>query len=255
MQSYKYEGVEFRLGKKHLHGVELDSGADYLADVRKQLDDANAAVACLATSFAFSSTDIVDRRKNIENTKQALRVAEALGAPFVRVFGGEVPAGMEVAGIVDYVSDSLSELAEYCETNKVRSTVVVETTGAFSHTKYMSEVMEQIVSPKIAVLWDVMHPLRVLEQADDTFDALGHHVRHVHVHDAEYNEDRTRIKACDPGEGFVPMSEIVDLLKAGLFRGYLSLEVINREVDPDTVLPQWADYLRATIKGKAKVEA
>ena len=34
MVTYGYEGVEFRMGKGHLHGVELDSSAEDLVDVR-----------------------------------------------------------------------------------------------------------------------------------------------------------------------------------------------------------------------------
>src|SRR6185503_2139354 len=41
MTTYGYDGVELRIGKGHLHGVELDSPADYLSEVRKQFDAAN----------------------------------------------------------------------------------------------------------------------------------------------------------------------------------------------------------------------
>lgn len=94
MQTYGYDGVELRLGKGHLHGVELDSPADYLATVRKQFDASNLAVACIATSISFSNPDIVERQKAIAAVKQSLRVADAVGAPYVRIFGGDIPHGL-----------------------------------------------------------------------------------------------------------------------------------------------------------------
>jgi sugar phosphate isomerase/epimerase len=249
MQSYGYDGVEFRLSKGHLHGVELDSPPEYLAEVRKQFDEANLAISCLATSFAFANPDITERRKAVEGTKQALRVADSLGAPYVRVFGGDVPAGLEAVGVVDYIAEALAEVAEFAETEKLRSMALVETHGSFGHSHYMLEMLNQVYSPKIGVLWDVLHPLRVLEKVEETCDALGDKIRHLLVHDCAFNEDRTRLSFCDLGEGFVPLARIVDLLKAGGFRVYLSAEALQKSPDPDEILPHYAEYLRGLISG------
>ncbi len=248
MQTYGYDGVELRIGKGHLHGVELDSPADYLAEVRKQFDAANMAVSCIATSFSFSSPDITERQKTINNVKQCLRMADAVGAPYIRVFGGEIPPGFEATGVIDYVAEALDECTEYAEKEKMRSMILVETHDAFSHSKYIAEVLSQVYSQKLGVLWDVLHPMRVLESVEDTYDAICQHVRHVHVHDCSFNDDRTKVLPCDPGEGFVPMGQVVDLLKAGNYRGYLSLEVLQESPDPDEILPKYAKYLQSLIK-------
>lgn len=250
MQTYGFQGVELRIGKGHLHGVELDSSPDYLADVRKQFDEANMAVACISSSFTFSSPDVLERKKSIDSLKQALRVSEALGAPYVRIFGGDLPHNLEVAGVIDYVSEALNEVAEHAEKEKSRSMVLLETVGSFSHSRYVTEVMSQVYSPKLGVLWDVLHPLRALESVEVTFDELGDHIRHIHVHDSAYNDDRTRLEFCAPGEGFVPLPRIADLLKAGLFRGYLTFEPLKRDIDPDEALPQYANYLKSLVASK-----
>ncbi|MCY3021012.1 MAG: sugar phosphate isomerase/epimerase [Planctomycetota bacterium] len=248
MQTYGYDGVELRIGKGHLHGVELDSPPDYLAQVRKQFDDANLAVSCVATSFTFSSPDVTERQKTIAGVKQCLRMADAIGAPYVRVFGGDIPPGLEATGVIDYIAESLEECTEFAEKEKIRAMILLETHGAFSHSKYTTEVMSQVYSPKLGVLWDILHPIRVLESVEDTYDAICDFVRHAHVHDCAFNEGRTKIVPCEPGEGFVPMAQIVDLLKSGNYRGYLSLEVLQANVDPDEVLPRYAKYLRNLIK-------
>jgi sugar phosphate isomerase/epimerase len=247
MQSYGYDGVELRLGHKHAHGVELDSPPEYLAQVRRQFDEGNKGICCLATGFSFSSPDITERRKAVEGAQQALRVADALGAPYVRVFGGDVPPGFETVGVVDYVAEALSDVAECAESEKLRSMALIETVGSFSHSKYLQEVLHQVYSPKVGVLWDVLHPLRVLEQVEDTYDALGPHIRHIHIHDCSFNEDRTRLAPCALGEGFVPLARIVDLLKAGGYRGHLSAETLQKSPDPDEILPQYAKFLQGLI--------
>ncbi|GMV82868.1 MAG: hypothetical protein AMXMBFR7_40520 [Planctomycetota bacterium] len=244
MQSYGFEGVEFCLGKSHLHGVELDSPADLLADVRKQFDEAGTAISCLATHNVISHPEHDTRVKIVEGLKQCLRVADQLGAPFVRVFGGEVPAGFEVTGVVDYIAESLGEVAEFAESQKVRSMILVETQGLLSHSKFITEVLDQVYSPKIGVLWNTLNPVRMLEKVEQTYDRIGSNVRFVHLADGQFNEDRTKISLCDPGEGMVPMERVVDLLRAGLYRGYLSIESMHAEPDPDELLPKYSGYLK-----------
>jgi sugar phosphate isomerase/epimerase len=247
MQTYGYDGVELRCGKGHLHGVELDSSAEYLADVRKQFDAANLAVSCLATSFVLSNPDATERQKTVNQIKQCLRTADAIGAPYIRVFGGEIPPGLEPVGVIDYVAEALGECSEFAEKERIRSTMLLETHGAFSHSKYVGEVMSQVFSPKLGVLWDVLHPIRVLESVEDTYDAICDYVRHVHVHDCAFNEGRTKIVPCEPGQGFIPMAQVIDLLKSGNFRGYLSLEALQENADPDDILPKYAKFLHGLI--------
>ncbi len=250
MQTYGFDGVELRIGKGHLHGVELDSPADYLQQVRKQFDDANLAVSCIATSLTLSSHDTAERQKSINAIKQSLRVADAVGAPYIRVQGGEFPANMEVTGVIDYIADALGECAEYAEKEKTRSMILLETSGSFSHSKYAAEVLSQVFSPKLGLLWDPLHPIRVLESVEDTYDLICQYVRHLHVSDYTFNEDQSKIVPTEPGEGLVPMDQIVDLLKSGNFRGYLSVEVEN--ADPDEVLPKYAKYLKALTQPVVK---
>lgn len=252
MQTYGYDGVELRIGKGHLHSIELDSTPEGINEVRKQFDAANLAVSCIATSFSFSSPDAVEREKTIAQVKRALELADTIGAPYVRVFGGDIPHGLEATGVIDYVAESIDECTEHAEGEKLRSMLLIETHGAFSHSKYVNEVLSQVYSPKLGVLWDVLHPLRVLESIEDTYDSICDHVRHVHIHDCEFNEDRTKITPCEPGEGFVPLGQVVDALKSGNYRGYLSLEALQKDADPDELLPMWSKYLRALIKPEKK---
>jgi sugar phosphate isomerase/epimerase len=252
MQTYGYDGVELRVGKGHLHGVELDSALDYLATVRKQFDVANLAVSCVSTSLNFSSPDIVERQKTIAGVKQCLRVADAVGAPYIRVFGGDIPHGLEPTGVIDYIAEALDDCSEYAEKEKTRAMILLETHGAFSHSNYVGEVMSQVYSPKLGALWDPLHSIRVLESASDTYDAICEYVKHVHVHELAFNDDRTRLVPCEVGEGIVPLPQITDLLKAGNFRGYMSLEVIQENVDPDELLKKYAKYLRNLISPPPK---
>ena len=248
MQTYGYDGVELCIGEGHQHGVEIDATPDVLQDVRRQFDEANLAVACISTPYQFSSPDAAERQTNIEELKQCLRMSEQLGAPYIRVYGGEVPADCEVTGIVDFVAEALSDVADFADEEALRAKVLLQTEGPLSHSKYITEVMSQVWNKRVGVLWDVLEPLRVLEKPETTYDTICDHVRHVHIHDYQFNEDRTELTPCRLGEGFVPMGRVVDLLKAAAYRGYLSVEAEDQEVDPDEMLPECADFLRNLLK-------
>ncbi len=254
IDAYGFEGVELVLGKGHLHGVDTDSGPEYLQDVRKQFDEGNVAVACVSTSYQLFSPEAKAREETIDELKQCLRVCEQLGTPYIRVYGGSVPPGCEEAGVVDYTADALAEVAEFAEEEKLRARILLQTNGAFSHSKYLSEVMTQVASSRVGVLWDLANPIQKLEKVEDTYDTICEYVKHVHVHDFIYNDDRTKVSSCSLGEGFVPLDRVVDLLKASAYRGYLSLDLVNQEIDPDELLPECAEYLKKVISGEGSDE-
>ena len=58
--------------------------------------------------------------------------------------------------------------------------------------------------------------------------------------------------ALAPDVRLVPMGQVVDVLKSGNFRGYLSVEVLHKEADPDEVLPLWSSYLKSLIHPEKK---
>lgn len=247
MQSYGFDGVELVLGKGHKHNVDVDSPAAHLTEVRKQMDDAEMGIACLSGQLSLSVADKAARLKVLDELKKTLTLADRLGVPYVRIFGGNIPGGFETAGVIDYIAEALADAAEYIETSKLRSMLLLQTHDIFSHSKYALEVLSQVYSEYLGILWDVLHPLRVMETVEQTYESLGKYVRMLHIHDCSVNDDRTRIAPCTLGEGFVPFTRVVKLLKADNFHGYLSLESLQQEVDPDEMLPHGAEYLKKLI--------
>ena len=66
------------------------------------------------------------------------------------------------------VSDALSDVVSFAEQTSV--SVLVETYGDFANTKFVREVVKQIYSEHFGVLWDVVHPFRVLETPEESYD-------------------------------------------------------------------------------------
>ncbi len=238
-----YQAIEPRVGSDHGHGVELATAAEQLWDVRRAFEDSSLELSCLATGLQFAMEDADQRAKNVEELKHYIELADTVGAPFVRVFGGQTPDGFEKAGVIDYVSDALAEAVAHAESYS--AVILLETHDHFVNSVFVREVVKQVYSEKLGVCWDVAHPVRALETLEETYDNLSGSVRHIHVHDYSYNDDRTKMEHAPMGEGFVRYDRAIEMLAHDLFEGCLSVEVMGQ--DPEVVLPQYAEKLREYV--------
>ena len=78
-----FEGVELRTS--HAHGVETTLSQAERAEVRRRFADSPVALAGLGSAFEYDSPDPEAVRKNIEGTKDYVRLAADVGAPGVKV--------------------------------------------------------------------------------------------------------------------------------------------------------------------------
>ena len=94
LEALKYEGVELRT--THAHGVEVDLSPAQRAEVKKRFDDSPVELAGMGSAFEYQATDPAVVRKNIEGTKEYVRLAHDLGAPGVKVRPNGVPKGADL---------------------------------------------------------------------------------------------------------------------------------------------------------------
>ena len=134
----------------HGHGIELDAPPARIADAKQALADLGIEVNCIATPLVFGkdSADLVDE------LKRYVALSEALSSKCVRIFGGSLqPEHGEIAGLVDAIADALADAVSFAEQTGV--SLLLETCGDFSTTKYVREVVKQVYSDHFGVLWDV----------------------------------------------------------------------------------------------------
>ena len=202
--------------------------------------DAGLEICCLDTSASFS--DPVRATQGHKEARAAITLADALGAPCVRVFGGGVPDGGSRVEAVKSLVENLQALGEYAQQSG-GVTVVLETHDAFSTGTQVAEVLTQVGHPRVAALWDLHHPFRQGEAPEVSWATLGAWTRHVHVKDSRPPDDY-----CLLGEGDVPVLPMLRLLRQGGYDGWISLEWEKRWhpglEDPSVAFPQYAAKLR-----------
>ena len=93
LDALKYEGVELRTS--HAHKVEVDLSPARRREIKKLFDDSPVELAGLGSAFEYQSPDPAEVKKNVEGTKEYVRLAHDLGAPGVKVRPNGVPKGRE----------------------------------------------------------------------------------------------------------------------------------------------------------------
>jgi sugar phosphate isomerase/epimerase len=242
--SYGYDGIELRgIGANlDLHDAPGFTTKADRQTRRSQIADAGLAVAAVDSSVQLTPSDPEARMRNLYLGRVTIDLAQDLGAPFVRVFGGGIPEGEERASAVVRAADALRQLADYAQ-EQGDVTVVLETHDAFSKGSEVAELLALVPHPRAAALWDLHHPFRQGEAPEETNRLIGAQTRFVHVKDSQPGGTY-----CLPGEGDIPLRTMIDLLRASDYDGWLSLEWEKRWIPallpPEEAFPAYAKALR-----------
>lgn len=182
---------------------------------------AGSPARVLGTSFKLVGDD--------ENGRAALlafaRLAEEMGCPYLRIFGGG--AWGKPLGDSDY-SEALRVLEWWRgerESNGWQTDILIETHDAFSATPPLLELLRR-AGHETGLIWDSHHTWRLGgERPADTWESLRPYVRHVHVKDSSSTPSaRHPYTYVLPGDGEMPLEEVLSVLTRDGYGGAVSLE-------------------------------
>ncbi len=151
--------------------------------------------------------------------------ADSLGIPWIRVFGGGT-WGQPLTD-ADY-THALELIHAWRQERTARGwqvELLLETHDAFSASAPCLELNRRLVQP-LNLIWDSHHTWRVGGEAlESTWNQLGALVKHVHVKDSiDRPSARHPYTYVLPGDGQMPLDELMNLLEAHRFHGFISLE-------------------------------
>lgn len=236
-----YDGIEPRIDSNHKHGIEVDSDAATRALIRKQAAEAGVELCCLATSLQFNKVAPEARAQLHEDARRRIELAADLGMPGLRVFAGPLPEGSEKEAAFLAAAENLARAGDVARQHGVE--LWLETHDTICRAEDCAFIVDHANHPAVQINYDVMHPYRHGESVDETFAALGDHVRHTHFHDGPADPGKAVITKF--GEGELPLVEILQRLKGIGFDGYLSGEWFNQQLG-DTPRESLEHYVRGT---------
>jgi sugar phosphate isomerase/epimerase len=170
----------------------------------------------------------------------------------VRVFGGSLP-GDEPArrSRLDAAARVLEAAVGVAE--RLGVAVGVETHDAFSASSVVAELLAMVESERVGAVWDSHHPYRVGEEPAEIYQNIGRRTLLAQVKDARRAPDREDgWQLVLLGEGEVPVREMLRLLVAGGYEGWISVEWEKRwhpEIEePQVALPQHLKLLETWMQ-------
>jgi sugar phosphate isomerase/epimerase len=240
---YRYDGVELRgAGRQH---ISLEVSHIERREIRSLFEDNGIEICCISPYTRFSSPVKEGRETNIETLVRYCELAREMEAPLVRSFIGDVLSDVSEADYMSYIPEALHIVGEKIKGLGVD--IVIETHDYFSTGKLIASLIERSESENIKALWDIWHPYRSGENPKETMDYLCPYLRHMHIKDAKKLNMNWRLVL--PGEGDIPLVEIINLLKKSGYESYLSFEwekMWHPEIEePEVAFSRYIDYMKS----------
>lgn len=198
----------------------------------------NKGVAICAINSTANIADKKNRQTEMEHFKAAAAVARNLNVPYVKVYAESVNKDA-----VDIAKGFLCEAREIAEKKGI--VVLIETSGNFSDTTVLGEVLNEFACDEIGADWN-MHDtyFEAGEDAETTIKNLGAYVKLVHMIDADENGNYQFI-----GEGALPVNDMVNALRSVNYPGCISLEwnpdYIPEVQDIEVILTHYYHYMNS----------
>ncbi len=191
-----------------------------------------------------SGLNIADTRADsefFEGFVKLLETARALSVKYVKVHAA--------SGSDDNIHEFLDKALKFAHELEVE--ILIETTGAFSSTKKLRDLLEYYATDFLGADWN-MHDTYFCadEDADTTITNLGAYVKLAHVLDQNESGEVEFL-----GDGILPINEMINAIRSVNYSGFISLEwnpSYIEDVDAETVFSHYYYCMDSIIRNSKK---
>src|SRR5437660_2558867 len=216
-----------------------------LEEAKRQLTGHGLSVSDLGASAQLHEMDPTKRAAQLAAARRFIDLAQALGSPYVRVFGNNYVKDVPRADMLAHIARGLRQLGDYPGPKGV--TVLIESHGDFTDSPSLLELLRQADSPAVQLLWDAHHTfVSGKEQPEDTVRQVGRYIRHTHLKDSVPAATTGGRRYVLTGTGEVPVRRQIEALVKIGYRGFYSFEWEKRW-HPDIAEPEVAIAQFATV--------
>ena len=212
-----------------------------VASTVRSLREKQLQIPCFDSSYDLSVADDAV----MEALGKLMNLSSDMHVPYVCAFAKD--------GTAERVMSALEELIPVAEEKNV--TILIKTSGMFSDTARLRDLLDHFACDQLAVIWDVHHPYRDCgETPAQTIKNLGAYIKHVHLRDSNDAGGYELI-----GEGSFPVADVMRALSSVDYDGFISLEwkpeYLPDLPDRDVIFPFFVNYMHRfeNTRGKKRM--
>lgn len=232
--SLGYAGCEIMADRPHAWTGDLDDAA--IAAVAELVCSRGLAVSNVNafTTFAIGDTyhpswiedDPAMRRRRIEHTRTAIRLAAALGAKNVSIEPGGPLEGVERMQAPVRFREGLEELIADAQDAGVIIAIEPEPGLMIESTQEYVEFMQDVPSPQVRMNLDLGHMFCVGEDPADVVRRQAGEYVHVHLEDIAASRVHQHLV---PGKGAIDFDAVFRALEDVGYDGWVTVELYPYE--------------------------
>ncbi len=208
-------GVELRT--EHAHGVETNLNAGQRADVKKRFADSSVTCIGYGSNFAYHYTDQTEVRKNIEGTKEYLKLCKDIGATGIKVKPNGLPKEVSEEKTIAQIAASFNEVGKYA--SDLGQLVRVEVHGKLTQQlPNMKAIFEQVTEKSVKMCWNSNDQDLLPPGLEANFNSVK-----------KWFGDTVHVRELNVGD--YPYQKLMDLFKGMNYKGWILMEARTQPAD------------------------
>lgn len=250
-----YDYVELWGGRPHAFAPDLKRGE--IVQVQKLIETYDMPVRIYtpehnAYPYNYMIGNEWQRQDAVAYLKTALEMGKAMGAEYTLISAGHGDMVSDRAQLHDRLIRTLTELTDYAaeiETKILLESLTHFETNICTRANDVSEVLQEIDSPCLCGMCDVVVPYIEQESVLDYFRKLGDKCRHLHLVDSD-GVSETHIL---PGDGEMPLPEILEEIRTFGYDKTMTIELVTAYLrEPYLYAKRAHDRVRRMLEASEK---
>ncbi len=250
-RDYGYDYIELWGGRPQAYAPDLKDGG--IREVRDLIEKYKMPVLVYtpehnAYPFNYMIGTEAQRQDAVEYLKLSLDMAKEMGAEYMLTSpanGGYLATYEDLWPRLVKTIRELTEHAEKCKVKLIVEPLTPYESNFFTRANDLVELFRQIDSPYAVGMCDIVPPFVQHESIMAYFDKLGSKMAHMHIIDGEQGTDSHIM----PGEGSIPMQELMYELKRIQYQGNATIELVTGYInEPRMYAKRAVDNVRAMMK-------
>lgn len=245
------------------------------SQIRTSFERVGIGILGVTAYSQFTPPVTEEQTANRRHLTSVVRLAQDLGAQYVRTFVGQLPQsgllpddgettahdgenanvksatettnagpGTPRETLLPRIAASLSTVLR--DTGDTDVSVLVETHDHWSAVQQALTIVNAVGDSRLGILWDIAHSLRAGDEPYQAARSVMPHLGYIHLKD-EIIDGTGNVQPVVPGSGTVPITAVLDSLRKARFDGHLCFEWERKwhpEIPPlDQVLPVFRSWI------------